>query len=410
MINEQLLAYINQQIKSGESQAQIKSSLMANGWQEKLVDEAFSSLVLPSKPSAASSRSFPSESSKKKNKILLAVLVVIIGSLIISGGTFAYFNYFQSPEKVIQKALVNLSGIEFLTYAGEIKIELATKDLSFSGSAVPLAQDKEMSTFLIDFTGKSDVRELKEIKSLFLSNIKTNILPPEEFTSELELRIIDSAIYFKLRGAPNIGFFNLSSIENQWVKINIADLQTQFKAAEWLEANLTGQGLSLEQIEKIKSAIQQAKIIKRLSSEKIEGVSTYHYGFTIDKEKTKSLIVEISQIVQGRLLTEQEIKEIDQVLTTVNLTAGEIWIGKKDLLPRQISLNFEAKDPEKSETFSKISFVSSFNDFNELVQVDAPMQIKSLEEVLIGFLEGMLGPVSEGTLSPATPEGVDSNN
>jgi hypothetical protein len=49
MINEQLLAYINQQIKLGESQEQIKSSLIANGWQEKLVDEAFSSLVLTSK-------------------------------------------------------------------------------------------------------------------------------------------------------------------------------------------------------------------------------------------------------------------------------------------------------------------------------------------------------------------------
>ncbi|MDI6602948.1 MAG: hypothetical protein QME57_02385, partial [Patescibacteria group bacterium] len=41
MVNQQLLDYIKQQLQQGINQEQIKSSLMANGWQAKDIDEAF---------------------------------------------------------------------------------------------------------------------------------------------------------------------------------------------------------------------------------------------------------------------------------------------------------------------------------------------------------------------------------
>ncbi|MFN7088764.1 MAG: hypothetical protein ACK4NX_03050, partial [Candidatus Paceibacteria bacterium] len=47
MINQQLLDYIEQQLQQGVSQEQIKSSLMANGWQAQDIEEAFAFIQNP---------------------------------------------------------------------------------------------------------------------------------------------------------------------------------------------------------------------------------------------------------------------------------------------------------------------------------------------------------------------------
>ena len=44
MVNQQLLDYVKQQLQQGVSREQIKSSLMANGWQAQDIDEAFSTI------------------------------------------------------------------------------------------------------------------------------------------------------------------------------------------------------------------------------------------------------------------------------------------------------------------------------------------------------------------------------
>lgn len=52
MVNQQLLNYIKQQLQQGVSQEQIKSSLMANGWQAQDIDEAFVFIQNPTSQSS----------------------------------------------------------------------------------------------------------------------------------------------------------------------------------------------------------------------------------------------------------------------------------------------------------------------------------------------------------------------
>lgn len=52
MVNQQLLDYIKQQLQQGVSQEQIKSSLMANGWQAQDIDEAFAFIQNPTSQSS----------------------------------------------------------------------------------------------------------------------------------------------------------------------------------------------------------------------------------------------------------------------------------------------------------------------------------------------------------------------
>lgn len=48
MANQQLLDYIMQQLKQGAERETIKNSLLGQGWQQKDLDEAFSTAENPS--------------------------------------------------------------------------------------------------------------------------------------------------------------------------------------------------------------------------------------------------------------------------------------------------------------------------------------------------------------------------
>jgi len=415
MVNQQLLDYIKQQLQQGISKEQIKSSLITNGWQARDIDEAFSSSpsIQPLAPSDTPSQSFSSQPSRRLNKTLLAIVSIIGGVLIIGGGVFAYFNYFQSPEKIVQKMTVKLTEIKSLEYSGEIKAEVNTGDLMGGSSLLQPTQsasNKKLNDFSINFTGLSDIQNLDDPKGLFSFNIKTDALPQGEFAFRLEIRTIGKIIYAKLSDVPNLGFFDLSAIKNQWIKIDTEALKKQFgleKIEEQLKETQKKQELSPEQIEKLKTAVQQTKIFKiteKLAGEKIEGINTYHYKFAIDKEGVKKLFADISQIVQDKTLTEEELANFDKSFEAVELPEGEIWIGKKDLLPYKIILSSIIKETDKSKTSGKISFTLLLKNFNKPVQIDIPQQAKQLEEFLGELFGGLQGLTPGGTFPAANQQ------
>ena len=408
MINQQLLDYIKQQIQQGTDREKINNSLMANGWQASDIKEAFDSImpsnqpVQPIPPASSIPQPFSTFSPQSQNgmsKKLLAV-ILIIGVLVVGGGAFAYFNYFQSPEKIVQKMIAKLTEIKSLEYSGEIQTEVNTRDLLGGGNLLQPTQpvsNKKPSNFSINFNGVSDTNDLNNPKGSFSFNINTDALGQENFTLGLEMRTIDKIVYVKLSNLPNLGFFDLTAVANQWIKIDTEALKKQFgleKIEEQLKEAQKKQELSPEQIEKLKTAVQQHKVFKitdSLAGEKIEGVNTYHYKFTIDKEEIKKLFADISQITQDKTLTEKELAEFDKSFEAVELPEGEIWIGKKDLLPYKISLSSVIKETDQSKTSGKVSFILLFKNFNKPVQIEIPAPVKTLEEILGGLFGGLSG-------------------
>ena len=94
MTNQQLLDYIKQQLEQGVSREQIKSSLVANGWQSQDIEEGFNSLNSPLLPKQYSAVSV--SSSPKMWKILTGVLV---GVAVLGGGVyFASQTFLKSEE------------------------------------------------------------------------------------------------------------------------------------------------------------------------------------------------------------------------------------------------------------------------------------------------------------------------
>lgn len=426
MINQQLLDFIRQQLQQGRDREEIKNSLMTNGWQALDIEEAFNSLASPNQPvvqppSGLSNpqpfSTFSPQPQKKINKALIAIFSIIV-VLAIGGGAFAYFYYFQSPERIVQRMTARLAEIKSLEYSGEIRAEVDTSNLLGGGNLLqpsqPVAAQKA-SNFSINFTGVSDVRDLNNPQGSFSFNINTDALTEGQITFGVEIRNVGKIIYVKISDVPNLGFFDLSAVKNQWVKIDTEALKKQFgleKLEEQLKEVQKQKELTPEQIEKLKEAVQQAKAFKitqKLASEKVEGVSTHHYKFTIDKAGVKNLVADIGQIVQNKTLTEKELADFDKSLETVKLPEGEIWIGKKDLLPYKISLSSTIKEADTSKISGKVSLILLFKNFNKPVHIAVPTQAKPLEEILEGLLEGLQGFTLGGAFPSANQQNFNND-
>ena len=424
MINQQLLDYIKQQLQQGVSREIITSNLISQGWQQSDINEAFVSINSPisSTPQeniATQQFSTISQQPKRRiNKALLAV-ISILGILIIGGGVFGYFYYFQeTPEKVVEKMTTHLTEVKTLEYQGEIKAEVTTPDLLGGVNFMQPTQQKpskQASDFTINFNGKSDIDDLKNPKGLFAFNIKTDALKEltqGESTFGLEVRTIDKVVYIRLNNLPNLGFFDLSVLSNQWIKIDTEAIKKQF-GLEKLEGQIKEtqkqQDLTPEQTEKLKQIVAQSKVFKvteKLASEKIDGVDTHHYKFLIDKAELKKLIIDISGVVQNKTLTNEELAEFDKGLEAIDNLGGEIWIGKKDYLPYKVLLTIGIKETAESKTAGQLTAILSFKNYNKPVQIDIPSPVKSIEEILGqlfgGFLGGMQLPQSQPNLKLPT--------
>jgi len=423
MVNQQLLDYIKQKLQQGMSREQIKSSLIADGWQEADINEAFVSIDSQNQLSSQeniSTQQFPTSFQKpvrKINKTLLAV-ISIVGILVVAGGIFGYFYYFrETPEKVIEKMWARLAEVKTVEFQGKIKAQgVNVPDLLGEDSFMePNQQEpsKQTANLSFNFNGKTDINDVNNPKASFVLDIKTDALKKskqEESILGLEVRLIDKVYYIKLN---NIGLIDLSFLLNQWIKIDPEAIVNKFAPEEFkkqIEEVQKQQELTSEQEEKLRQIFAQSKVIKvteELASEEIEGVNTHHYKFSIDKNELKKLILDINDtVVKGRTLTDKEIAEIDRDLEVIeSLGSGEIWVGKKDYLPYKIS--WEIKEMKESEVGGEqLTATLLFRNYNKPVQIDVPSPVKNFEEIftqLFGlFLGGMQLP-SGGTQLP-TPQ------
>lgn len=365
MTNQDLLDYIKQQTQAGTDRKKIKSALHESGWQEDDIKEAFDLVDSPFNKSI-SSPSFSPASSGKTKKRLAVIISIVIGLLIVGGGLFAYSsnpNFFKSSEEILQEAIIGLNTVKSLEYSGALEAEADSKDFLSA-----------------DFSGLLDIQNQDNHKGSFFIKIK---IEGEEIN--LEVKIINKIFYVKFGNLSGSRFFIVdpnSITGGQWIKIDIEAVKKYLKEQLEMEEGeykkwLTEEWTKEEQKISPEQRADLFKITKRLPGEKIDGKSVYHYQFTIDKEKFETLFKET--------LAEDVTKEdLNYFLE------GEIWIGKKDLLPYKISVNFtldsNAKEISNSKYFYEANFVVLFKNFDQPVQIDTPEKTVPLEEIIGGII------------------------
>ncbi|MDA3803069.1 MAG: thrombospondin type 3 repeat-containing protein [Patescibacteria group bacterium] len=414
-----LQGYINTQLKRGISKERIKESLKAQGWQEKDIEESFNL-----------NESQKTSSKKIPKKLITIILFVVLGLVVIGGAVFSYFKYFQTPEKVLAKMMEKITEIETIQYSSEIDFELTideSVDLSMFSDSEAEEKNSDTKNTTINFAGSLDFRDEDNKKSDFKLDIKSSMIPD---SIGLETRFIEKTIYFSLTSLPSIDFLDFSLLENQWVKVDIKEIEDQ--VGQEVTEKKESFDLTSEQKEKIKKKLEESssfEITEKLDSETINNINTYHYKYKINNENLVILIEEISKIINEDELDDNELPEIKNTLENYEDFEGEIWIGKKDYFLHKITLKIQAKEEteknkeknkEETETDNNIDNIDiaiQLKNHNQDIEITAPESSKSIEQFIEEAFSLMLPPTQDLGFTDTTKEGsefteelIDQNN
>lgn len=366
---------------------------------------------------------------KKSNSLLIIIISALIVLLLAGGGVYAYYNYYQTPERVLQKMISNLATVKSMEYSGNIDTQIDLGNL-LGGGGLATSTPKKTSYLLTSFTGSSDLQNTADPRGYFTFNIKTNALTETEFSLGLELRVVNKIIYVKLSDLPALGFFDATALKNQWIKFDTEAMKKDPSLAEMAKQYSKDQMPAVptaEQFDKLKLAFWQSgaiKITEKLPNEKVAEVDSHHYRYAIDREGLKKFLLAAGKIFDEKELTPEQLTELNKGLEKMEMPTGEIWVGQKDLLPHQITLDINIKPTDQSSYSGKIAIKLGFKNFNQTKPIEAPAESKTLEEVSASLFQmppigistttqnfnnfGMESPALDTTIDPYLDTDKDS--
>ncbi|MDP3093516.1 MAG: hypothetical protein Q8N16_02015 [bacterium] len=426
MITRELVEHIKKQLAEGKTREEIRSVLITKGWPEADISGAINMAgAFSPPPPAAAVRPAPAgqpvmtdddltdeetariygSPPKPPNKKLIFVVLAVVAALLVGGGAFAYIYYFQAPERILGKMMEKSVLVKSESFSGTAEIDLEVKadsqsvkqlpELPFSfGAGVNLG-------FVVNFEGASSDQDKASYFSFDLT--PKGWVGGSEKPFAMEYRGIDKVAYMIIKGLSLPADFqmDLSTLKNQWVRIDLKEIKETLKGFGMTEEDLAelDQAQSVPEIppEKMLELYRKFKpvqITEKLKAEKIDGQNTYHYKYSVDKQALAKLFQEIEKIEGLEFSSEESLSQgINDYLERID---GEIWIGKKDFLARKTTVNFVAKVDREGVVVSSTAKLTVFSkDFNKPVKVEVPADAKSLEEFIGLVLPKIIGGFGE---------------
>jgi hypothetical protein len=381
-MDQNLIDYIKQCREQNISDEEIKTNLLGAGWKEEDINEGLKPIT-PIIPVGLVDNVEPKNKSSKK---ILKFAIIIIGILIIAGAAVAGYSYLrQSNIKNVFATTIEKMN-ELKTFHYEINLELSKNILDaklplFIASLISPVKGEETSNgekLIIKISGDTDKTESKNIKTHIILDLDAGLFSFQK----AEAKFIDGSLYIKspeaigLMGATS----NANESQGQWLEINSS-------GSNPLDITTPEINLSEEQIEKIKElalSSEMVKVEKNVQKETIDNIKTSHYKFSIDSEKLKKLIVEISKIINVAENQSFGVVDIEKEIEIINSTTridGDLWIGKNNKLLYRGAINIIGIGVEGSENMD-ISIEFNFSHFNETLNITKPENIVNFNSML----------------------------
>ena len=246
-----------------------------------------------------------------------------------------------------------------LNYAlGQISVPFAalTGVLQNSAAQVGKVLGEEASTQNITFNLMGDYDK----SGIFSTKLVLKV--PKEMGQVYGLALTGDELSFDILG-DGANYFvkippELSTLPSAGKYIKFESSQVNTSLSKWQTATLQ---------DKLEKAIKSSE---RLKNENIEGVSSYHYRFVLDKNK---------------------LTEIDSSLTSETISDNpkvDVFISKKKHLINKISTKLTISGQEiATGTSGEIQFNLIMSDYNKTVTVTKPLD----EEIAEGGLENLIG-------------------
>jgi len=376
----ELESYIMNMRQRRSSDDAIRSILAAQGYDAAAINAAFAKLQSPAGvPSPG--MPFPTLTvlSPQPPRKTVKIIVIAASALVVlgTGGAFAYNEFFLSPEAILKRAIANFSKAESLEYVGTIESKTALPPEVAQFALI------DRGTFSVSFEGAADMHEPANMKS---KNSMKFALKSGSFNVALTLyaRVLDRTLYLALEQAPGGKPFDISSLNNQWVKIDFKEIEEKVNADD--------EPLSEKQIEDIKEALRRSRAVhvkEELTDEEVEGVPSYHYALSVNKEELEKTISEITAIVE-----EEDAPTInDDVKAQIDAAefpTGNVWIAKKDKTIRKMTMASITKRTGETGVDGETTLSVILKNYNQPVEITAPEGAKPLEELLMSFLGALM--------------------
>lgn len=339
---------------------------------------------------------------KPKKNFFIFLLPLLV--LLLSGGVAAgYFFVLESPENIMDQMVKRMGNMTSAAYSMNMEIQSKYVSPSYgSGTAGMPAPSTETMRFTIKAKGVTDTTQTLKPKSLMTLDFST-IYSGQRLSIGVETRTIGTDLYVQATELPDLGFMNVKSLENQWIHINADELNKKYGTSS-LSTQKTTQ-LTQEQKSKIERLYKKHKIIKdikRLPGEKINGVDTHHFTFSLDKKELVTFLSESLQIIDPGSSESKEITNVyAEELNKISIENTEVWIGKRDKLLYKFASQVNAKSESTYGADTKIMLNAIFSDHNKPVRVEIPEKSSSFEDVLKNAMQQYAPTSTPSAITPA---------
>ena len=401
MITKELIEYMRSEMTKGTQIANIKISLLQNGWVEKDIDEAVSAISLnmgavPAPAPATTSAPILETKSQGQGsaKKIIGIVIAIIILVALAGTGYAYYTgYFTPLETVSSDAFKSLSNTTSSTFDTTIIIDAS--DLNKAGGDM-LGELGNLISDKITITSKGtyDINDADSFKMNSAISLAVGSV-----SGSLEFIFKDNTLYGRLTKAPALSFIPVIPAEyiNKWYSFEA----TAENAQSILPTSSIGLGpesmknLNTEQKMEIARMTGDAHfitIIDKLETESINEVLSYHFTFGLNNQGINDYLAKLESYIKSEgkndsFLSSFNTKDISESLEKIQNFKGEAWIGKKDHRLYKFVISFDVPTGDADEGTIKISAVSIFKDWNKPLELSAPansVPFKSLIEQSLG--------------------------
>ncbi|MDD4901758.1 MAG: hypothetical protein PHE24_01345 [Patescibacteria group bacterium] len=365
----------------------------------------------------------------RRPKFLLIFLIILVVILLSAGGAFAYvYNYkpelmpsflssLLKPQDVLKRMYLAVTELKSFEFDGSdvsaISYEPTTPAANAAATGTEDMFATEVNPFApttpgnfnlnVTYQGALDWHDKHDFKVHATTGLELGgdgldlgffKIPP--FKLQIDLKKFAQSIYAKanlaLKGDDGIlSALPVDSAQffDKWVRFDLAaatSTDQELSVKEAFDKYKAKFELTDEQIAAIKKLLYNSNIVKvtaKLPDEKINGVDTFHYRYSYDKEALIKFVEAADDVSKGKLLADVNKADWIKQVSEAKFPESEIWIGKKDFLPYQsyfssttVSEFAGLKVTVKSDSTLKLK------NFNQPVTVEKPAASVTLAELL----------------------------
>lgn len=363
--------------------------------------------------------------------IFLTILLEFFFIPISENIVFSFSEKSLSSERVFLEAVKNLYEAKSGEYSGNIKMNFETVDRNtfidsfrnlFNKNKSNRSSTGDRRSYYLNldvsFNNSFNFYDTKnKVNSSEISHYINSNIFAERFSAAFKINLINhnKNLYLKFRdfdiSYKNLVFKNenlfsfinkiFKSINDQWIKFDIKELESNWEFEDFKYENLKKKSNDLynsfSEKENVLKLIEDAYkknalIIKKLPNQKINGVNTYHYRLIISEYKLKNLILsfykdnlkKINDVDDGNFMKIIK-QDLDNFFNRVDINNFEIWISQEDFYPYKFFIVLNIKNlKEKGNLDSnlkngQIKILFKFKKFNQPIIIEVPKSTKPIK-------------------------------